>query len=396
MKEGEHHNCFRKDYYFFHVLFVAILAFVLGLIMVIISEQNDLIKDVLNISGSETEDSSYLKYYYKKVNQQDFCLDPLKNKTYTRVNSKKIVLVDECEINNLPRTIERINNCNPAVIAIDILMSGNYSDSLRSAIISACQVVGDKLVLVCYGHGTTTSSFVKDSLSSFNEGSAAIPADFWTYSYYDVMAKDDDDNCYPFFPWSILSAYSPTKNISEIVDKNFLVNYRNVCFYTVDAESILEEEWDRLKGELDGKIVIIGDKLRDTHQIPFIIEGENEVSGSLLHAYAVESVLTDTYYKKLDTIPNLLLSLIIILLYSALYIFYVEYIEGRLTPNQLKWLPVLFRPAILILFELLFFGLSVKMVEITGFVPHIAYVAVSIIFIDFMDRFYNSISARYE
>lgn len=196
--------------------------------------------------------------------------------------------------------IGRIADCNPRMIALDIIFpkasQTDYLDNVRlESVISSH---ADKIVAAARltDRGLERSFFVQRTGTP--EGLANRT---FALNPYEIVGVDTLWR----LPW--LAA-----EVKDTPDSRRLVNYFDKAFHTVAISDTLIRE------EIEGRIVIVGDldDLRDTHDMPFRIDGSYRVPGTVIIAHTVSSILNDSWVVRVRGVWAILIAFIVGVLYA--------------------------------------------------------------------------------
>lgn len=257
-------------------------------------------KVIFEMFVSSTNESDILTYYYS-----------IENSSSERVGSdENIVLFDisgEKSRLAIAQAIKKISDCTPQKIGIDVIFSQasetDYSvDSMLEATIASLPNV------------VMASRIVKG-----NDGQYGIEHSFFTVNRQLKHGAANMDNLCTYTPKYGVNGTEITSFSAETTgviptNKRIAVNFSNKQFTTVHiSEDIVEEDFN-------GKIVLVGDlnDLRDTHDTGFPISGSRRISGTVLAAYAVSSLINDTWIVKIPNWMNIVMGILTTFLFTVL------------------------------------------------------------------------------
>ena len=226
-----------------------------------------------------------------------------------------IVSVDGCSRDSVLEVVNLISEYEPAAIGLDIFFT--YSDKDNTYLLNTLK---DKPNLVCASYvardeqGETWQHVQK----SFYEDSIDV-----TYGYANLYASTHRDVVRSFRPF-VLTSNGDTllslpaqlakmccpKSYQTLLARNDTIEktaFENIEFSVVPAREVIASDvQDSLLVE---RIILIGDtgEIRDSYLSPL----HDPISGVMLHAYALQTILSGNY---IDTTPDWLNWLIAIVL----------------------------------------------------------------------------------
>ena len=321
------------------------------------------------------EENVYMRYYYGLFNQSK---DGGKKPVYD-----PIILFSIHNYHNrqdLSRVLEKIYDCNPAVIGIDVFFSNNpdIDEDINDELIRVMKKIQNKVVLPC--------SYTPDSLRTIYpffysvEGlqsityASPISHDFFGHyeiddSYLEKIDKDDvlrsmdlviaEKSGYP------LESYKDDFYINYVI-KNIIEKY-DTTQITVD--------------DFENQIVIVGDlgDIRDVQQMPFYFGGRNKIIGVEDITYSVicwlksstnelDAKMAGTGFQKYPSYLSWLCAAI----FALLYAFVDDLLKKRIIQkaNRVKRITlIILKPILLIVIELLIVLFFYIVTFITNYIP---------------------------
>lgn len=331
----------------------------------------------------DSSNLSYLHDYYEKKNQS--------NSHYENADDIYILCADDTIArDSLAKIIETVFDYSPKVVGIDILFKDN-KDGRDKNLIKSIRNHSDSIVLAQVidddGYFFPNLLDEEDSLQ------------FGIVNSYDILEFPDsfysvNNKQYRHFAYEISKKYLPDLAIDS---KVFLINFSNTHFTNTDVDNFLNDPDSVKTRHIEGKIVLIGnsDSPFDIHPMPFMVDGQTALSGIERHAYAINSLISQEHSLKRLSVcsgQNVLFYILIILLYSFLYVIlvdkqfkYVREFESALT---------IIRPLVLlIIVPLLLYGVYIY-TEFGNIIPNMVPFLISVFVIntfnDFLSQKINS------
>ena len=253
------------------------------------------------ISGSR-DDADMINYFYS-----------IENIDNSGKGDTTIVLVDLTGIRSrteIGEVITRIAACKPQKIALDIIFPPGASDNQEENarleqiiatagnVVTACRIVPSEDPF--YPTKIEHSFFIHSAKIPYGATNSMMSKLIYSYII--------DDDTIPSFPAVIAGK-------TEADNRQRYVNYSNKQFLILNATE------DFFEDDFKNKLVILGDlsDSRDYHDIPFILNGSRRVSGSLLTAYVVSTMLKDNGIVKINDTICLIVAALLIYVFAFFY-----------------------------------------------------------------------------
>lgn len=298
------------------------------------------LQDKLTYIGVDSSNLSYLKEYYKKRNQSEsIYYDNHRAETQILI----IPIKDSTPCDSIANLIDSLCIYQAKVIGLDyIFQSKSDNDSTIKKLKDVISQNSDKIVLAqAYDNNRRIIKSVFDGDSSLCFGLIN------SYGYDSIKCKRTiDQNEYSYFAYQIAKKYNGELFKDEDSVK-LITNYSNIDIPFSGISHFMEEYKDDIKG----KIVLIGvfNDVSDIHSTPYIIEGKEMMSGIMLLAYEIYSLISPDFVLKrlaIEYWKNVVLFFSLTFIYSLFYVLLTDrknkYIERYYTALHI------FRPIFLL------------------------------------------------
>ena len=232
-----------------------------------------------------------------------------------------IVAIDGQSRAEVLETINLISEYSPIAIGLDVFFP--FPEQDNSYLLNTLTTIPN---LVCAAkfakdEGKDTWHHIK---KSFYEDSVDV-----TYGYVNLNASTQRDVIRTFVPYMLTSTndtlYSMPVQLAKIskpaqyqtlLNRNNAtetIDYENIEFSVVSASEILSGEVNA--GLLTGKIILVGDtgNMNDSYLSPL----HNSMPGIMLHAYALQTIITDNYIDSTPTWLNWLIAFVLCILLTV-------------------------------------------------------------------------------
>lgn len=239
------------------------------------------------------------------------------NQTFS-CNDVVIIDIDGCGIEKLPDVIEEIDSYSPQVIGLDIIFYKHNDDidnRLRKVILDC-----DNIVVANEYRSTTHQVDSSPIFKNTNIPEAAVNLeDPIVRHYYPQFILKDRINS---FALELVKQYRPEKykeqlkrgskkNLSKVYDFSEPIHIYNFSCRTISYTELLDDgalNNDSIKNILRNKIIIVGtcNVCDDLHYV----SGNNSMSGAIIHAAIIRTILNDDYTEEYPWLNDLLAILI--------------------------------------------------------------------------------------
>lgn len=344
------------------------------------------LRDNLTYIGVDSSNLSYLKEFYKQKNQ-------FEGTYYDEHKAEDKILVipikNSTPNDSIANLIDSLCLYEAKVIGIDCIFqrNSNTNDSI-SRIEKAVFDNADRIVLAqAYdNHGNIINNiFGKDSRLCFGLINS--------YGFDSIKVKHNINHKDLFY-----FAYQIAKKYDEEIFKdadsiNLITNYSNIDIPYLGISNFMEED----KKFIKGKIVLIGylNDVSDIHSTPFIIEGKEMISGIMLHAYAVYSLISQDYIMKrlsIGTFVNIIGFWLLTFVYSLVYVFLTDK-KNKCIKDHYTALKC-YRPLLLLILVPVLLYICYYLTTYYRFIPNVVPFLLSIFLIntfnDFLEQNINS------
>lgn len=217
------------------------------------------------------------------------------------VPNEGIVIVDiaDCDSREeIASIVERINAACPKVLAVDIIFgpSATLDHDTDSLLVNAFKSCPGHLVFAKNGD---LHSFFSDELICLEGDVAMESGPIRTFSL--------EDN----FVGAIVRAAGLVLPVS---DKDILIDYTRAETPVYTPDQVIR------KDGIEGNIVILGDNsdLRDLHRVPSNLHGSNTVSGTLVYAQELYTLLSGRRFRELPKALNFIITIVLVYLFASL------------------------------------------------------------------------------
>jgi CHASE2 domain-containing sensor protein len=232
-----------------------------------------------------------------------------------------IVSIDGCGRQGVLDAINRISKYSPAAIGLDVVFEySQQNDSLLFATLSSTPN------LVCAGmyEVNNDGQSFRHINQSFYEDSIAVTIGYVnldTSSPRGVVRRfvpyvlTADSDTLLTFPTQLAKMYKPLryKELLKRGGEKEIIAYDNIQFRVVPIEKVLSGEVDATL--LSGRIVLMGDigDVKDKYCSP----SYRMLSGIELHAYALQTIISNNYIKVSPNWLNWLIALLLCMLFAV-------------------------------------------------------------------------------
>lgn len=326
----------------------AYVLYSLGIVSIIVS----LLPDTTNIPADNANE--VYDYYCRRTYEENSYRDP------------DVIIVDVADISRekIAEAIDIINKADAKVIGIDVcFLKEQPSDSV---LIESIKKAGN--VVLALGLDTKNDSLWRSyfaNVNGFKEGLTNLYQDGRKLFTNHTHKGEEFDS----FPWAIAHSFNPSITNSEV--KGQYINYLDYLYDSTTApyyaSLLLDTENTEyladFTNEVKGKIVLLGvvSTMEDSHSLPF---GEY-VPGVIYNAYAISSIIHQSYIKN---VPPLLLwgiSIIVCLFITALFFA----LRNRMATSFKPWIYKLIEVLLMVLIQFM----CIRLFETHIFIDFIPY-----------------------
>lgn len=252
--------------------------------------------NVLDYLSTQDNEADVINYYYKIENRKS------DNEPYTCFYEDNVVIFDlegSKSRYEIAEAIKNINKCNPHAIVLDVIFprsstTDSVSDRHLEEIVSsspniytACRIAGNNIERSFYSENGN----IKEGLVNRT-------------SYKNVYEIFNCDTYY-YMPFAVMGEKGEN-------DPLRLVNYRDKEFYHITINDSITHD------DVEGRIVIVGDlgDLRDTHDMPFNIDGKQRIAGTMLMAHTMSTIINNSWIIKLNTLWGMIIAVVFTFFFS--------------------------------------------------------------------------------
>lgn len=271
---------------------------------------------IFSILGLKTDFFSPFKQAVDSYNITDLYMYYHWRQDVPAYDGTSVVLVDisSCKTRyEIAEVIDKINACGPRLVALDIIFpdavsSDPEADSMLVAALSRVDnlVTATEMRPVSGTDYSRMSSFFVEETNAA-EGVVTLPSGV-IREWMPVVSVGGDQ--YTSFTKAITDILSiPVPETDELQ----LINYAIHDDMVVDAKG----KWD--PDFFKGQIVLLGDvkDARDTFQVPVSLRSSARQSGVFIHKQILMTCLSQEYFRRVPTWLEYLISVLILLLVSA-------------------------------------------------------------------------------
>lgn len=254
--------------------------------------------NIVDYFSEQDSEADVINFFYK-IENRDSDQD-----SHLSFFDDKIVVYD-LEGNNsrseIADAIAKINKFKPKAIVLDIIFPEAAAiDSASNRHLVEALRSCDSIFIACrYSSGKIEHSFFAED-SHFKEGLANNITHF-------KPTEEIDGIKYSYLPYLAMGIDAPE-------DSHRLVNYKDKAFRKIAISDSLFAD------EISDRIIIVGDlsDLRDTHDMPFKINGSNRVSGIMLLAHTLSSIDNESWIIRTKKWINIVIAIVSTFLFTGL------------------------------------------------------------------------------
>lgn len=278
---------------------------------------------------------------------------------------------------DIAKIIEKISDQHPKVLGIDILLQKN-NDSANDSVLKAILHAKDSTDIVVSAYW---DDVIKElNLPFFSSVLDSSDCGLVNRDSYTQICTNYKDR--PTFSAQIAKKYGIVS-----IPTNKIVNYRNKVFNgdgisNVDSFSV---------GDISNKIVLLGNTFTpsDKKELPFTVNGANQLSGVEILGYEINSILAfnkekdifGTPLEYLSSVQNLSVCIFSLILY-LFFVFIINYIEECRNNWWWKIIMIIVKLLFLIICELLIIQCCFWLTARYLIVPDITLFIIAIIFVE--------------
>ncbi len=309
----------------------------------------------------------YMQSYYNTVNQ-------LKTQSEEDPDIVLLDLNEHISRHNLADLLHLIAESSPKVIGVDCIFSPSesYDSAQTNYLVRSLSQFPDTVPIV-FATILKERSTLPDSILHH--------IGFVDFSgFYDYKAYSNG-TAHMAVEMARIAGY----NVDRIDTSSFLVNYRNLDFFTIPIMPDFSEYADYIQEHVKEKVVLIGsvNNKWDMHAIPFVINNsETYIAGIEIVAYSLASIISERNYSRCPWWMNVLIIIAFMLVYIVAYIG-IEAIQKRW-----HWF-ILIKPILLFLMIVLILVFSMLMTAGCHYVPDVVFFMVGTAFMGF---FYSALN----
>ncbi len=229
---------------------------------------------------------------------------------HVRTLDEEIVVIDiaDTDREDITLLLEGIAECQPAAVGLDVMFPRKRSgdDRLIEAIRSCPNLV--MVVDVDAENGKFTRgdvSYFYDSVPDLSHGVSNLRTKFagGTVRKFQVEYPLAEGDTLDSFPVAVAKVYSPEKYgiLAGRGNEAEIINFPSRTFRVYDWD-----DFEAYSGKIKNRIVMIGDlkSTDDMHRTPVV----GDMSGILIHSYALSTILYSDYYHEVSKPVNTLIA----------------------------------------------------------------------------------------
>ncbi|MDL2323098.1 CHASE2 domain-containing protein [Bacteroidales bacterium OttesenSCG-928-A17] len=273
--------------------FATILSLIMCVLFYMILDIN-----IIDHFSEQDSEADVINFFYKVENRDS------DDDSHLAFFDDKIVIYD-LEGNNSRReiadAIAKISGFKPKAIVLDIIFPETAAiDSASNQYLEETIKSCDAIFIACrYASGKMERSFFAED-SHFKEGLTNNITHF-------KPTEEIDGIKYNYLPYLTIDIDAPENT-------HLLVNYKDKAFKKIAISDSLFSD------EISDRVIIVGDlsDLRDTHDMPFKINGSKRVSGMILLAHTFSTINNETWIIRTKKWINIVIAFVFTFSFTCL------------------------------------------------------------------------------
>lgn len=262
--------------------------------------------NILDYLSKQDNEEDVTTYFYSIENRRP------EDVRYKAFFDDRIVIFDLAGTSSrgeIADIIHRIEEAGPQALVLDIIFAAAVNtDPESDAALKSAVKAYDNIYTACRltDAGLEQSFFDDESVRSglANRNSYYRP--------YEIAGRDT----LWYMPYLVAGEKGEP-------DPRRTVNYFDKYFRTVKAGGEIRPS------DIEGRIVLMGDlsDLRDTHDLSFRVAGQRRASGTVLMAYALSTIIHDTWVVKARNITGIAVALVLTLFFTF-FCYWIRFVKS--------------------------------------------------------------------
>lgn len=247
--------------------------------------------------------------------------------------SEEVSIVDISDLysrRDLAEALQKIENCEPKVIGVDVVFEGLKEDSIGDDMIAEVALSNDNIVfsykLLDYvndsiGHATTVHSFFAQEEGNVTEGFTNMPRNLYGGIKRKLtLGERAEGKDVPSFIAMTVAMYEGRK-IDKVSTKELGINFTPRRYHIISPDSIAAHP-----EYIKGKVVLFG-AMREEYDMHYTPLGK--IAGTELLAYAIETLMDQSEVVKVNPWVTAIVLFLIVLVTQIIFSRYAKFAQRR-------------------------------------------------------------------